>query len=132
MRIRSAVLVGAALVTGAGTARAEKALRDYGPGVVLGRLPTGATVTFTPVEPAGWGVAVAGGVAPRIAQDQPVRLEVFNSEEDVRELATPYSTVVKVATGIEARADVASRAASCSTCSIDGRSKTRWCRCDGT
>lgn len=74
--------------------------------VVLGRLPTGATVTFAPVTPAGWGVAVAGGPAPRIAQDRPVRLEVFNSEADTRELAASYATVARAAGGIEARADV--------------------------
>ena len=76
--------------------------------VVLGRLPTGATVTFTPVAPAGWGMTVAGGAAPRVTQNKPVRLEIFSSEDDVRELATAYSTVARTAAGIEARADVAS------------------------
>ncbi len=54
-------------------------------------------MTFAPVAPAGWGVAVAGGAAPRIAQDRPVRLEVFNSEDDIRQLAAPYDTAAKVA-----------------------------------
>ncbi len=76
--------------------------------VLLGRLPTGAAVRFAPVAPAGWGLAVEGGAAPRITQDRPVRIEVFDSEDDVRELATPYSAVVKTAQGIDARADVAS------------------------
>jgi hypothetical protein len=80
------------------------------PAVVLGRLSTGATVTFAPVAPAGWGVVVAGGAAPKIAQDRPARLEVFNSEDDIRELAAPYATVARTADGIEARADVASSA----------------------
>ena len=76
--------------------------------VVLGRLATGATVTFTRVAPVGWGIAVAGGAAPRVVQAAPVRLEIFNADDDIRELAAGYGTVEKVAAGIEARADVAS------------------------
>lgn len=96
-----AILLGAAPSTARG--RSAPAVSD----VVLGRLTTGATVTFTPVAPAGWGVAVAGGPAPRVAQDTPVRLEISDSEDEVRELAMPYSSVAKGAAGIEARADVA-------------------------
>jgi hypothetical protein len=79
--------------------------------VRLGRLATGATVTFAPVAPAGWGIAVAGGATPRVFQDEPARLEVFHSEADVREQAAPYSTVVKMAGGVDARADVAASGA---------------------
>ena len=75
--------------------------------VVLGRLATGATVAFTRVTPGGWGIAVSGGAAPRVVQAAPARLEVFNAEDDIRELAAGYGTVEKVAAGIEARADVA-------------------------
>ncbi len=99
-----AILLGTAPSTALG--RAAPAVSD----VVLGRLATGATVTFTPVAPAGWGIAVAGGSAPRVTQDKPVRLEICDSEGEVRELAMPYSSVAKVAAGIEARADVASMA----------------------
>ena len=56
--------------------------------VVLGRLSTGAMVTFTRVTPAGWGIAVTGGAAPRIAQERPAKLEVFTAEDDIRELAS--------------------------------------------
>ena len=75
--------------------------------LVLGRLSTGATVTFTRMAPAGWGIAVDGGAAARVVQPRPARLEVFRSEDEIRELTSGYDTVQKLATGVEARADVA-------------------------
>jgi hypothetical protein len=76
--------------------------------VVLGRLRTGATVSFTRTGAAGWGIEVAGAAAPRVAEARPARLQVFHSEDDIRELAAAYRTVQKMPAGIEARADIAS------------------------
>jgi hypothetical protein len=71
----------------------------------LGRLQTGATVSF--VRGAGdvWGIEINAN--PHISQPKPARLEVFRTEEDIRQLAAGYKTVEKSADGISARADIA-------------------------
>src|SRR5512142_1036934 len=75
--------------------------------VVLGRLRSGATVSFARVTPAAWGIEVAAAAAPRIVQDRPARLELIDSEGRIRELAAGYRTVAKRTSGIEARVEIA-------------------------
>lgn len=75
--------------------------------IELGRLQTGATVAFTRASSGEWGIEIAGGAAPRIAQPKPARLEVFRAENDIRQLAVGYRTVQKAAGGIDSRAEVA-------------------------
>jgi hypothetical protein len=75
--------------------------------VDLGRLESGAMVSFTRSAEGGWGIEIAGEAAPRIAQPKPARLEVFRAEDDIRQLAAGYRTVRKSAAGIDARADIA-------------------------
>lgn len=53
------------------------ALAQQADRVDLGRLQTGATVSFVRVPGGPWGVEIAGGTAPRIFQRQPARLEVY-------------------------------------------------------
>ncbi len=72
----------------------------------LGRLQTGATVSFIRASSGEWGIEVAGGAAPRVSQPKPARLEVFRSENDIHQLAAGYRTVQKAAGGIDARAEV--------------------------
>ena len=72
----------------------------------LGRLQSGATVSFVRAPAGEWGIEIAGGAAPRILQPSPARLEVFDSEEDIRELEVGYGTVRKEAEGIDARAEI--------------------------
>ncbi|HSW51185.1 MAG TPA: hypothetical protein VLH09_13465, partial [Bryobacteraceae bacterium] len=82
--------------------------------ISLGRLSTGATVTFVRASSGEWGLEVAGSGSPRISQAQPARLEVFsrdvsgtNLKDDVRQLAAAYRSV-EVAGGIAtARAQIA-------------------------
>ncbi len=73
----------------------------------LGRLETGATVSFTRSTSGEWGIEIAGAAAPRIRQAKPAELEVFVSEDDIRQLAAGYKTVEKSAGGVDARTDVA-------------------------
>jgi len=72
----------------------------------LGRLQTGATVSFVRAARGEWGIEIAGAAAPRILQPEPVKLEVFRTEEDIRQLAAGYKTVEKSDSGIEARAEI--------------------------
>jgi hypothetical protein len=68
----------------------------------LGRLQTGATVSFTRAAAGEWGIEIAGAAAPRILQPKPAKLEVFRTEADIRQLAAGYQAVQKSADGIDA------------------------------
>lgn len=76
--------------------------------VNLGTLPTGANVSFTRAASGQWGLEIAGGPTPRIEQAQPARLEIYRSDNDIRELAAGYTTVRKTAGGIDAVAEIQS------------------------
>jgi hypothetical protein len=82
------------------------AYAQQGGRVDLGRLQTGATVSFTRAATGEWGIEIAGGAAPRIVQPKPARLEVFRTEQDIRQLAAGYRTVRKSAAGIDAGAEI--------------------------
>jgi hypothetical protein len=75
--------------------------------VDLGRLETGATVSFARSAAGDWGIEIAGAEAPRLVQPKPAKLEVFRTEEDIRQLAAGYKTVRKSADGVEALAEIA-------------------------
>ncbi len=72
----------------------------------LGRLQSGATVSFARSSSGEWGLDVVGGPAPRVSQPTPVKLEIFRTEEDIRQLAAGYNAVQKSAAGIDARAEI--------------------------
>jgi hypothetical protein len=74
--------------------------------VELGRLATGATVSFTQAGSGEWGMEIAGGETPRLAQQKPAQLEVFRTETDIRQLAAGYKSVQKADGGVTARAEV--------------------------
>jgi hypothetical protein len=82
-------------------------LAQQGSRMELGKLETGATVSFVMSGPGEWGIEIAGAAAPRIVQPKPARLEVFRAEDDIRQPAAGYKTVLKTAAGIDARADIA-------------------------
>jgi hypothetical protein len=75
--------------------------------VNLGRLQTGATVSFVRSTADGWGMEIAGAAAPRIRQPKPAKLEVLRSGDDIRQLAAGYRTAIMTAAGVEGRADIA-------------------------
>ena len=73
----------------------------------LGQLQTGATVSFTRDAGGEWGIAIAGGTAPRVVQAQPARLEVYRADDDIQQFAAGYKSVEKTADGMDARAEIA-------------------------
>jgi hypothetical protein len=79
---------------------------QQGARVDLGRLETGAMVSFVRETAGEWGVEIAGGAAPRILQSKPAKLEVFRAGDDIQRLAAGYRTVEGSATGIDARAEI--------------------------
>lgn len=72
----------------------------------LGKLQTGATVSFSRSGSGEWGLEISGGPAPPISQPKPAQLEVSPTEGETRELATGYKTVQKLAEGIDALAEI--------------------------
>jgi hypothetical protein len=73
----------------------------------LGRLQTGATISFLRGEGGAWGMEISGSAAPRIVQPTPARLEILRADGSARQLATGYATVEKSDAGIDARSQVA-------------------------
>ena len=74
--------------------------------VELGKLETGATVSFVRAAEGEWGIEVLGGAAPRITQKLPVRIEVLQKGNDIRELNAGYTTVLKSGSDIDASAEI--------------------------
>ena len=67
--------------------------------VELGGLDTGATVSFVQTESGEWAIEIAGVSGPRILQSRPVQLEVFRTEDDIRQLSGGYRTVQRAEGG---------------------------------
>jgi hypothetical protein len=86
---------------------ASLALAQQGDRLELGRLETGPAVSFVRGGENLWGIEIAGGTAPRFVQAKPVKLEVFRSDQDIRQLAAGYGTVLKPDSGIAAAAEIA-------------------------
>lgn len=72
----------------------------------LGRLQTGATVSFVRSGAGEWGIEITGTALPRISQPKPARFEIYHSKDDVRQLASGYMTIEKSGNQIEARTKV--------------------------
>jgi hypothetical protein len=73
----------------------------------LGPVGSGADVSFTRSPSGEWGIEINGGPAPRLQQPRPAEIEVFQTFEDIQDLAAGYESVRKSDTGIDADAEVA-------------------------
>lgn len=74
--------------------------------VKLGRLQTGATVSFVRSAGGDWGIKVSGGTLPHLTQQKPVRIEIFRTKKDIRDLKVGYKTIRRSDSGIDAHADI--------------------------
>ena len=54
--------------------------------IELGSLSTGSTVSFTKATSDEWGIKIVDSDAPRIMQQQPVRIEVYRDVDEIRQL----------------------------------------------
>ena len=75
--------------------------------VDLGRLKTGAAVSFVRAAGGEWGIHISGGAAPQLTQMKPAQIEVIGPEGNIHELAAGYKTVQQSASDIDARAEIA-------------------------
>jgi hypothetical protein len=72
----------------------------------LGRMQTGATISFILNTEGYWGIEISGGIMPRITQLKPAQIEVYQAEDDIRELKAGYTTVWRTDSFIVARAEI--------------------------
>jgi len=82
-------------------------IAQQGATIRLGHVQSGASVSFTRVGSGEWGIEIAGGPAPRVAQTKPASIEVDRAGNDIHELAAGYKTVRKTPAGIDAQAEIA-------------------------
>ena len=82
--------------------------------VVLGKLASGATVSFVQNDSREWGIDISGSDTPHLSQARPLRVEVFSKEmageqfrDKVQQLAAGYQSVEKTADGAVARSELA-------------------------
>lgn len=100
-QIRRCLALGLSLVGAASMAQPSDRLD-------LGRLATGATVSFVRGSEGTWGLAVDGTAGPGFRQSKPARIEVYRSADDIRPLVAGYQNVERSAAdeAIHARAEI--------------------------
>jgi hypothetical protein len=74
--------------------------------VDLGRLQTGATVSFINTLDNEWGIEISGGGALGLIQLKPAQFEIFRAENDIIKLTSGYKTIERVASYIDAQAEI--------------------------
>ena len=72
----------------------------------LGRLQTGATVSFTRSVTGEWGIEIAGSSAPRMTSVKAAKVEVFTASDGLRELSTGYKRLKKSPNGVDAEGEI--------------------------
>lgn len=74
--------------------------------VSLGKLKNGATFFFVQGNDGNWGFEVSGGNMKKLMQPKPANVEIFESEESIREFASGYKSVHKSGKDIDAVAEI--------------------------
>jgi hypothetical protein len=79
---------------------------QQGNSIKLGKLKTGATVSFIKSPAGDWGIEISGSTAPKILQWKPARIDVYVSEENMPVLSAGYKTIKKSDSGLLAFAEI--------------------------
>jgi hypothetical protein len=79
---------------------------QQGERVDLGRLQSGATVSFVHAAGGEWGIEISGGTIPKITQEKPLYIELFRGQDNVQQVANGYQSVQKENDMVTARAKV--------------------------
>lgn len=72
----------------------------------LGKLESGAIVSFTHSTSGEWELEIEGGPAPRISQPRPARLEVITPAQEVQQIGAAYKTIRRSGAGMDAGAEI--------------------------
>jgi hypothetical protein len=73
----------------------------------LGRLPSGAEVSFQRELDRNYYIFTIGGGASPGFLSAPARIEVYRADDDIHQFTAEYKTVQKSANGVDARAEIA-------------------------
>jgi hypothetical protein len=74
--------------------------------VELGKLQTGAAVSFARSAEGNWGIEIAGGSSQHLTQSKPAQVEVFRGEKNISHFASGYETVRKEVNVVVANAKI--------------------------
>ncbi len=77
--------------------------------VVLGRLATGAVVTFIRASSGEWGIDIAGQAVTHLTQPKPAQVNVYRDTANESDLASGYQSVQKTTGAVVATAKVPDR-----------------------
>jgi hypothetical protein len=72
----------------------------------LGKLSTGATVSFLQTSDNDWGLEISGGNIPRMVQQKPIVIEILQSEDNILKLSAGYKSVQRSSSQIWASAQI--------------------------
>ncbi len=72
----------------------------------LGKLSTGGIFSFVRSSEGTWGIEITGSAVPKIIQPKPAMIEIYQSDENISELAAGYKTLKKSAASIIALAEI--------------------------
>ena len=75
----------------------------HGDPVKLGKFQTDAVVSFVRSADGEWGLEIAGGATPLLAQPEPVQIEVFQTEDTIDKISAGYKTLEQEKEEIQAR-----------------------------
>ncbi len=75
--------------------------------VELGKLQSGATVSFVRTTDGNWGIEITDGATPKLLQQKPAQIEVYKGKENLLQLAAGYKSVKKEVDTIIARVKLA-------------------------
>jgi hypothetical protein len=73
----------------------------------LGRLQTGAAISFVRADGGDWGIEISGGFALGMMQQKTAQIEVYRGQENVQQLSAGYQSVQKEGDAFLAKAKVA-------------------------
>jgi hypothetical protein len=82
------------------------AFAQQGNRVDLGKLKTGSTVSFVQSSQGSWSIEISDGKTLHLSQQKPAIIEIYRTDEDIRNLAAGYKQVQKSNSGIEAISEI--------------------------
>jgi hypothetical protein len=74
--------------------------------VELGKMQTGASVSFIRSAESNWGIEITAGSSQYLTQSKPAQIEVFRSENNISHIASGYQSVKKKANVVVAYAEI--------------------------
>jgi hypothetical protein len=74
--------------------------------IELGKLETGAKVFFVQSKDDSWGIEISDGKTLHLIQQKPAIIEIYRTDDDIRNITAGYRKVQKTNSGIEAISEI--------------------------